>query len=276
MRSHFYGDLDVSTIRDVPPGRTPVRTRLVGRDRWDDLLAFAAGRMRKGQQALFVYPLVEESEKTDLRDATRMHREIASHPSLRGLDVALLHGRTPMEERGRILEGLRAGTIEGLVATTVIEVGIDLPRATVMIVEHPDRFGLSQLHQLRGRIGRAPGEEPYFFLVTEEAAAPNPERLEVLVRESDGFRIAEEDLRLRGPGELLGTRQSGMPAMRIANLDRRRTILLEAARAIAEETPPRRPGSGSPGAPAPLGRGRTVASRRAALLRSGLSPWLST
>ncbi len=230
----LYGDLEISTIREVPPGRTPVRTRLVGRERWDDLLAFAADRMRRGQQALFVYPLVEESEKVDLRDATRMHRAISSHPSLCGLKIALLHGRTPPDERKGIFKGLKDGVIAGLVATTVIEVGIDLPRATIMIVEHPDRFGLSQLHQLRGRIGRAPGETPYFFMVEQGPAAWNPERLEVLVRESDGFRIAEEDLRLRGPGELLGTRQTGVPRMRIANLVAD-AVLLGEARAIAEE-----------------------------------------
>jgi ATP-dependent DNA helicase RecG len=231
----YYGDLEITSIREIPPGRTPIRTRLVDRDRWDEMLLFVGGRLRNGQQAFFVYPLVEESERIDLRDATRMHKEISSHPALRGLEIALLHGRTPAEERERILRGLSEGRIAGLVATTVIEVGIDLPRATVMVVEHPERFGLSQLHQLRGRIGRAPGETPYFFLVREDGpAAGDPERLSVLVRESDGFRIAEEDLRLRGPGELLGTRQTGLPAMKIADLSRDATLLSE-ARAVAEE-----------------------------------------
>jgi ATP-dependent DNA helicase RecG len=229
----LYGDLEITTIRELPPGRTPVRTRLLGRERWDDLLTFAADRMRRGQQAFFVYPLVEESEKIDLRDATRMHGEISSHPSLHGLKIALLHGRTPPDERERIFAGLKDGGIAGLVATTVIEVGIDLPRATIMVVEHPERFGLTQLHQLRGRIGRAPGETPYFFLVKQESADVNPERLEVLVRESDGFRIAEEDLRLRGPGEILGTRQAGVPTMRIANLTEDAVLLAE-ARSVAE------------------------------------------
>jgi ATP-dependent DNA helicase RecG len=230
----YYGDLDIVSIDEMPPGRTPVVTKLVERSRWDDLLGFIAERLRAGQQAFFVYPLVEESEALDLRDATRMRAEISAHPAFRDLEVGLLTGRTEPAERERVMGAMRAGQMGALVATTVIEVGIDLPRATVLVVEHPERFGLSQLHQLRGRIGRAPGEAPYCFLMRPEAAgADTLERLRVLVRESNGFRIAEEDLRLRGPGELFGTQQAGMPRMKVADLGRD-ADLLRTAREAAE------------------------------------------
>jgi ATP-dependent DNA helicase RecG len=230
----LYGDLDITTIDCVPPGRTPVQTRLVDRERWDDLLRFVAGRLREGEQAFFVYPLVEESASLDLRDATRMHREIAAHPAFEGLDVGLLHGRVDAEQRERILASLHRGEMDAVVATTVVEVGLDLPRASVMVVEHPERFGLSQLHQMRGRVGRAPGLRPYFFLVRPEGESGAAERLNVLVRESNGFRIAEEDLRLRGPGQLLGVQQAGLPRMRFADLACDRSLLVDAREAARE------------------------------------------
>lgn len=231
----YYGDLDITTIDEMPPGRTPIVTRLVERSRWDDMLGFIAARLRGGQQVFFVYPLVEESESLDLRDATRMRAEIADHPAFAGLEVGLLTGRTDPAERERVMAELRAGTLRALVSTTVIEVGIDLPRATVLVVEHPERFGLSQLHQLRGRIGRAPGDVPYCFLMRPEGTTRETvERLRVLVRESNGFRIAEADLRLRGPGELFGTQQAGIPRMHVADLTRD-ADLLRAARAAAEQ-----------------------------------------
>ncbi len=237
----FYGDLDITTIDELPPGRTPVRTRIVERSRMDDLLRFAAGRLRGGSQAFFVYPLIEESEARDRMDATRAHARIAGHPAFAGLEIALLHGRVDREARDRILAGLRAGAIHGVVATTVIEVGLDLPRATLMVIEHAERFGLSQLHQLRGRIGRAPGEEPLCLLIADtEAGSIGRERIEILAREPSGFRIAEEDLRLRGPGEILGTRQAGIPRMRIADPLRDSRILgraREAADMILEQDP---------------------------------------
>lgn len=237
----YYGDLDITTIDEIPPGRTPVITRVIARSRWDDLLQFVAERLRTGQQAFFVYPLVEESEALDLRDATRMRGEIASHPAFAGLEVGLLHGRTDPQERDRVLSQLRERRLRALVATTVIEVGIDLPGATMMVIEHPERFGLSQLHQLRGRIGRAPGETPYCFLMRPDGSGEQTlERLRVLVRESNGFRIAEEDLRLRGPGELLGTQQAGMPRMRVADIVRDADLLRtarEAAAALLHDDP---------------------------------------
>lgn len=227
----FYGDLDITTITDLPPGRTPVRTRIVDPARMDDLLRFAAERLRRGSQAFFVYPLVGESDAQDRMDATRAHARIASHPAFAGIEVALLHGRIDPESRDRILARLHAGEIQAVVATTVIEVGIDLPKATLMVIEDPERFGLSQLHQLRGRVGRAPGEEPYCLLVAgPEVGGPARERLEILVREQSGFRIAEEDLRLRGPGEILGTRQAGVARMRIAQPVRDIALLQEARR----------------------------------------------
>lgn len=231
----IYGDLDLATIDELPPGRTPVRTRLVERARWNDLLAFVAGRMRRGQQAFFIYPLVEESDKISLRDATRMHAEITAHSTMRGLSIGLMHGRSDSGERDRLMAAMREGRLHGLVATTVVEVGIDLPLATVMVVEHPERFGLSQLHQLRGRIGRAPGETPYFFLTIGggESGDMARERLRILVHESDGFRIAEEDLRLRGPGDLLGRQQAGPPQLRMGDLAGDTRVLGD-ARAEAE------------------------------------------
>lgn len=230
----LYGDLDVTTIDEIPPGRTPVQTRIVERSRWDEMLTFVAGRLREGEQAFFVYPLVAESEAMDLRDATAMRDEIAQHPAFDRLNVGLLHSRIEPAERERTLESLRGGEMHALVATTVIEVGLDLPKATVMIVEHPERFGLSQLHQLRGRIGRAPGETPYMFLILSEGTGGATERLKVLARESDGFRVAEEDLRLRGPGQLLGTQQTGLPRMRVADLSRDKALLLRAREAATE------------------------------------------
>lgn len=228
----FYGDLDITTIEELPPGRTPIKTRIVDRGRMEPLLRFAADRLRAGSQAFFVYPLVGESEAQDRMDATRAHARIASHPAFAGIEVGLLHGRLDSETRDRVLAGLRAGSIGAVVATTVIEVGIDLPRATLMVIEHPERFGLSQLHQLRGRIGRAPGEEPFCFLVAGPEASPAArERLEILVRETSGFRIAEEDLRLRGPGEVLGTHQAGAIRMRIADPIRDLPLLRQARQA---------------------------------------------
>jgi ATP-dependent DNA helicase RecG len=236
----LYGDLEVTTIRGIPPGRTPILTRLVPRDHWDRLLVFVAERLRKGDQAFFVYPLVEESDRLELRDATRMRQEIAAHPAFRELRVGLLHGRVDPNEREATLTGLRDGSIQAVVATTVIEVGIDLPRATVMVVEHPERFGLAQLHQLRGRIGRAPGRTPYCFLMEPEGDQPIADRIRILTRESDGFRIAEEDLRLRGAGELVGARQTGLPRMRIADLIRDASLIppsRECADTILEADP---------------------------------------
>jgi ATP-dependent DNA helicase RecG len=229
LEATLYGDLDVTTIRERPPGRPIIQTRLTPRRRWDDMLRFIGERLRSGEQAFFIYPLVDTSDREGLRDATRMHREIAGHPAMQGLDVALLHGKSTPEERAAGIGRLLAGSAHALVATTIVEVGIDLPRATIMVIEHPERFGLAQIHQLRGRIGRGTHAAAYCFLVpSEESADSAQQRLEILTRESDGFRIAEEDLRLRGPGEALGTSQSGFPRFRVADPFRDAGLVLRA------------------------------------------------
>jgi len=226
----LYGDLDVSTLDERPPGRQPITTvhrREAGRAR---VFEFVRTELEAGRQAYVVYPVIEASEKTDLKDATTMYEALAAGP-LVGSRVALLHGRLPVEERDAIMRAFRDGEIQVLVATTVIEVGIDVPNATVMVIEHPERFGLSQLHQLRGRVGRGPGQSYCILLgdVGTEAGA----RLQIIVNSDDGFEIARADLRLRGMGDLFGARQSGLPAFRIAD-PVQDEVLNESAREAAE------------------------------------------
>ncbi|MEW6754465.1 MAG: ATP-dependent DNA helicase RecG, partial [Candidatus Latescibacterota bacterium] len=230
-----YGDLDVSVIGELPPGRRPVRTAVRSPERRGAIHAFAALQVRQGRQVYVVYPLIEESEKSDLGSALQGYEELRQGP-FSGLSVGLMHGRLRSEEKAAVMEGFKAGRVQVLVSTTVIEVGVDVPNATVMVVEHAERFGLAQLHQLRGRVGRG-ADQSYCILVAHEPAGA--ERLEVLCRTQDGFAIAEWDLRLRGPGELLGTRQAGLPPFRVADLGRDQDLLLlarqEATRVLAEE-----------------------------------------
>jgi ATP-dependent DNA helicase RecG len=226
----IYGDLDLSVIDEMPPGRQPIRTQLVGEKSRRQLYAAIGEILRRGDQGYVVYPLIEESEKLPLRDATRMYEEIRRVFPDR--QVALLHGKTPQEEKEAVMRSFKAGDIHLLISTTVIEVGIDVPNATLMVVEHAERFGLSQLHQLRGRVGR--GDKPSHCLLVTGLSSSNPgfRRLEVMCETNDGFKIAEEDLKIRGPGDFLGTRQSGLPELRVANLIRDYKIL-EVARAEA-------------------------------------------
>ncbi|MEX2111386.1 MAG: ATP-dependent DNA helicase RecG [Gemmatimonadaceae bacterium] len=210
----LYGDLDVSTLDERPAGRQPVTTVMRPESGRERVLQFVARETEKGRQAYVVYPVIEESEKTDLKAATTMYEQLSAGP-FAGRAVALIHGRVPADERERIMRAFRDGKIEILVSTTVIEVGIDVANATVMLVEHPERFGLSQLHQLRGRVGRG-AEASYCILlgdVGDEAAA----RLDVFVNTDDGFEIARADLRLRGMGNLFGEEQSGAATFRIAD-----------------------------------------------------------
>jgi ATP-dependent DNA helicase RecG len=223
----LYGGLDVSVIRGLPPGRIPVKTTVRPEARRPEIYEFVRRELDAGRQAYVVYPLVEASEKVDLRAATEMADHLAEDV-FPGHRLGLLHGRLPQGAKDAVMRAFAAGEIDLLVATTVVEVGIDVPNASVMVVEHAERFGLSQIHQLRGRVGRG-AHQSYCVLVyqaplSEEAGA----RLEAAARTTDGFVIAEEDLRLRGSGDVAGTRQAGMPALRVADLNRDREIMEEA------------------------------------------------
>jgi ATP-dependent DNA helicase RecG len=223
-----YGDLDVSMIDEMPPGRKPVITKVRGEEARNRIYHFLDSIIRQGRQVYIVYPLVEESEKLDLLDATQMaeHLQTAVFPRFR---VGLVHGRMKQEEKDAVMEEFRSGAVHILVATTVIEVGVDVPNASVMIIEHAERFGLSQLHQLRGRVGRGDEQAFCILLAGHKRTAEARERLAIMEETSDGFKVAERDLELRGPGEVMGTRQSGIPAFRVGNIVRD-YALLEAAR----------------------------------------------
>jgi ATP-dependent DNA helicase RecG len=227
----LYGDLDLSILDERPPGRQPVVTALrpgSGRDR---VLAFVNKQLEEGRQAYIVYPVIEESEKTDLKAATTMH-ELLKEGAFAGRATALLHGRIPADERDAIMRDFRDGKIQVLVATTVIEVGIDVPNATVMVIEHPERFGLSQLHQLRGRVGRGAAES--FCILLGDMSPESRQRLELFVNTEDGFEIARADLSLRGMGDLFGERQSGVPTFKVADPIRDEALNAR-AREMAEE-----------------------------------------
>ncbi len=229
-----YGDLEVSIIDELPPGRTPIKTFL----RWDTeekrakIYEFIRGQIKAGRQAYVVLPLIEESEKLDLRNATEMYETLSTEvfPEFK---VGLLHGKLKPAEKEEVMRAFAANRTQILVATTVIEVGVDVPNASVMLIEHAERFGLSQLHQLRGRVGRGAAES-YCILLSQFAKSKEAqERLKVMEETTDGFKIAEKDLEIRGPGEVLGTRQSGLPEFRIANIVRDQKIL-EVAKREAE------------------------------------------
>ncbi|HEY3114410.1 MAG TPA: ATP-dependent DNA helicase RecG [Gemmatimonadaceae bacterium] len=226
----IYGDLDVSTLDERPAGRQPVTTVMRPESARERVLQFVARETEKGRQAYVVYPVIEESEKTDLKAATTMYEQLSAGV-FAGKVVALIHGRIPADERETIMRAFRDGKIDVLVSTTVIEVGIDVPNATVMLVEHPERFGLSQLHQLRGRVGR--GAEASYCILLGNVGDEAAERLRVFVETDDGFEIARADLRLRGMGNLFGQEQSGEATFRIADPVRDEVLNVE-ARAAAE------------------------------------------
>ncbi len=235
-----YGDLDVSVIDQMPPGRKPVRTFLLSDSQKGRAYQILRDELRSGRQAYVVYPLVEESEKTDLKAAMQGAEQLQTE-ELAEFRVGLLHGKMKSDEKERVMAAYKKGEVQVLVATTVVEVGVDVPNATVMMIEHAERFGLAQLHQLRGRVGRS-AHQSYCLLMASggvlfgskkpkeagEAPSAARERLDALVRSTDGFVIAEEDLRIRGPGEFFGFRQWGMPEFRAANLVRDVDLLQQA------------------------------------------------
>jgi len=219
----IYGDLDVSVIDELPPGRKPIVTTQVTEDRIEEVYSFLKQQIDLGRQAYVVYPVIEESETQAMKAAEKMHDHLSRvvFPRTR---VGLLHGKLPPAEKEAAMEQLQRGETKILVSTTVIEVGVDVANATVMVIEQAERFGLAQLHQLRGRVGRGAGQS-YCILVTGKLNDTARERIRTLVESSDGFYIAEMDMKLRGPGEFFGTRQSGVPALRIGNILRDADIL---------------------------------------------------
>jgi ATP-dependent DNA helicase RecG len=219
----LYGDLDVSIIDELPPGRKPVITKHVMEERVESVYSFIKKQIDEGRQAYVVYPVIEESETQAMKAAEKMHEHL-SREVFPDVEVGLLHGRLSSDEKEAAVNGFKSGKTKVLVSTTVIEVGVDVPNATVMVIEQAERFGLAQLHQLRGRVGRGAAQS-YCILVTEKLNDAGRERIRTLVQSNDGFHIAEMDLNLRGPGEFFGTRQSGMPALQIANIMRDQEIL---------------------------------------------------
>jgi ATP-dependent DNA helicase RecG len=228
----LYGDLDLSVLDELPPGRTPIVTRRVADERAPEVWDFVRKQIAAGHQAYVVYPVIEENEETELKAAIKMYRELSGRV-FADLKVGLLHGRLDPELKDQVMRMFQKGELQILVATTVIEVGVDVPNATVMVIEHAERFGLAQLHQLRGRIGRGAAKSYCVLMTGGKVSEEGEKRLDAMVKTNDGFKIAELDLELRGPGEFFGTRQAGMPSFRVANLIRDRELLEAAKREAA-------------------------------------------
>jgi len=212
-----FGDMDISIIDELPPGRRPIKTKVFRERERAQVYKTIRMELEKGRQAYVVYPLIEESEELDLKDATRMaeHLKKDVFPEFK---TGLLHGRMKADEKEAVMKAFKDRETDILVSTTVIEVGIDVSNATCMVVEHAERFGLSQLHQLRGRVGRGEHDSHCILLAANIGSIDTYKRLKVMEETNDGFRIAEEDLKIRGPGDFLGTRQSGLPDFRIADI----------------------------------------------------------
>ncbi|HDP16381.1 MAG TPA: ATP-dependent DNA helicase RecG, partial [Candidatus Omnitrophica bacterium] len=220
-----YGDMDISVIDELPPGRKSIKTfYFEGKNRGKSY-NIAYEQVKMGRQVYVVYPIIEESERSDLRAATKMHKELAA--LFPDLNIGLLHGKMGSGEKEKIMSDFKNRKIDMLVSTIVIEVGLDIPNVSVMIIEHADRFGLSQLHQLRGRIGRGRFFS-YCILVSDPKSDEAKERIKAMLKTQDGFKISEEDLQIRGPGEFFGTRQSGLPELKVGNIVRHRHILEKA------------------------------------------------
>ncbi len=228
----LYGDLDLSVIDEMPPGRTPIVTRLISDDESEKVWEFLRKQVAVGHQAYVVYPVIEENEETEIKAALKMYKELGKR-IFPDLHVGLLHGRLDADLKEQTMRLFQKGEIDILVATTVIEVGVDVANATVMVIEHAERFGLAQLHQLRGRIGRGAAKSHCILMTGGKVSEEGERRLDAMVRTNDGFQIAELDLELRGPGEFFGTRQAGMPSFQVANLIRDRQLLEAAKREAA-------------------------------------------
>jgi ATP-dependent DNA helicase RecG len=232
----LYGDLDVSVLDELPPGRQPILTKCRSAKELDKFWAFLLKQIEEGRQAYVIYPLVEDSEKVDAKSVKAEFERLKE--ILPQVKLGLLHGQLDSAEKERVMTAFRAGEIQVLLSTTVIEVGVDVPNATVMLIENAERFGLAQLHQLRGRIGR--GQHPsYCVLVGEPKSLESWKRLRIMEETTDGFRIAEEDFKIRGPGNIFGTEQSGLPPLRFASLEHDYELLTrarnDAARFIKED-----------------------------------------
>lgn len=233
MALTVYGDLDVSSIRQLPPGRKPIRTFVRGGDRRQLVYQFIVDEVKSGRQAYVVCPLVEESEKIDAQSAVELHEQL-TQTELKDITCGLVHGKMKAVDKETVMTDFYSGKIKVLVATTVIEVGVNVPNATVMVIEGAERFGLAQLHQLRGRIGRG-GHQSYCIMLSDNKNPETQERLTIMTQTNDGFVLAEEDLKIRGPGQFFGTRQHGLPDLKIADIIRDISIFMEARRA-AEQT----------------------------------------
>jgi ATP-dependent DNA helicase RecG len=228
----FYADLDVSVLDEMPPGRTPVTTKLISEKRRAQIVDWVGKACREGRQAYWVCPLIEESEKLELQTAVALHDELTKTFG-DAIRVGLVHGRMKPDEKAATMDAFARGEIGVLVATTVIEVGVDVPNASIMVIEHAERFGLAQLHQLRGRVGRGAAESTCVLLFEEPLTDTARQRLKVIYETTDGFEIARQDLLIRGPGEFLGARQSGVPMLRFADIERD-VELIEQARDAAD------------------------------------------
>ena len=232
-----YGDLDISKLDEKPAGRKPIETRILPMQRLDDVIEGIERAIKKGDQIYWVCPLVEDSDLIDLTSVQDRHRQLSA---IFGDRVGLLHGRMSGQEKESISQGFKRGTYDVLVATTVIEVGVDAPNATIMVIEHAERFGLAQLHQLRGRVGRGDKQSTCLLLYKGPLSVNGKSRLEIMRQTEDGFLIAEKDWELRGSGDLLGARQSGLPEYKLADLDRHKSLLetaVQDARFLTQQDP---------------------------------------
>jgi ATP-dependent DNA helicase RecG len=234
----YYADLDVTVLDELPPGRTPIKTRLVADSRRQDVVGFVRKAVDEGRQAYWVCPLIEESEALQLQTAEETYAQLQCE--LPGLHIGLVHGRLKADDKQAVMAAFAAGDIHVLVATTVIEVGVDVPNASLMVIEHAERFGLSQLHQLRGRVGRGQYESSCVLIYAGPLGEIARQRLKIIYEQTDGFEIARQDLQIRGPGEFVGSRQSGVPLLRYADLEMD-ADLVDLARTVAEDMLTRHP-----------------------------------